>query len=742
MSNSESSPTPAVQAPQAPQTLSLEQALQLALAHHQQGILQTAEELYEKVLLVAPQQPDALHLLGVTRFQRGRLDDAVGLVARALAINPEASAYHNSMGRILLRLGRRDEALTHLQRALELSPQNPEAYFNLAEAQAAAGQLDEAIANFERTLTLKPVYPEARFALAQAVRTRQGWAAAIPHYQIAAAQAPDSPVALHTLGAAFLMSGHIADAHRIMRQGAERWPEHAPFWVGLGSIGFVQGNHAEATRAYEKALALTPNDIAALDGLVEVRRRTCDWRDDISALEQRLVDRYHADVAAGAAPSMRIFTALYTPFDAADQRAIAAANAAAAKVTMPALHGAPAQAPGRIRVGYLIADVRDHPNAHNTLLLYGLHDRSAFEVFVYSWGIDDNSHYRKKIMADAEHFIELRGLTDQAMAERIAADGVQILVDLMGHTGDNRIGVLARRPAPIQVNYLGFPGTSGADYVDYIIGDRWVTPPEHAAHFSEHIVRLPHSYQCNSHRTVSLGPVPERAALGLPPEGFVYCCFNNAYKIDPRVFGLWMDILRAVPGSVMWLYRNSDQVDQHLRDAAQRHDIDPARLVFAPHLPREQHLQRLQAAELFLDTDRCNAHTTASDALWAGVPLLTVPGGTFASRVAASLLSAAGLSEGILPDWPTYTQTAINLAQPAGRPRLQAWAQHLRDRPASLPVFDTPLLVRHLEAAYSAMHTRWRQGAPTAPIDLPETNPPRSHAPGSTAVSSQQNIVS
>ena len=692
--------------------VSLAEALQIAVAQHRQGAITAAEDLYQQILRVDPNQTDALHLLGVIRCQQGRLDEAEPMLAQATQRMPDSSAYANSWGRLLLLRGRRDEALVALRRALDLSPQNPEAYFNLAEAELAAQHFDQAIGLYEQTLILKPVYPEARFGLAQAIRQRDGWAAAIAHYQLAAAQAPDSPVAHYHLGVALQLSNHLDDALRVFTEVTNRWSEHVDGWIGLAAIHFVQGRLPQAIAAYEKALTIDPNRLEALDGLVETRRRACDWRDDIGTYEKRLVDYVEQVMAAGQTPRMRIFTALYTPFSPAQQLYIAQANANGAKpVDQHPRWTEKAREGGRIRVGYMIADVRDHPNAHNTLLLYGLHDRERFEIFTYSWGPDDSSAYRKKIMAESEHFTEMKGWSDEAMARRIAEDGVQILVDLMAHTGDNRLGVLARRAAPIQVNYLGFPGTSGADYIDYILGDHWVTPHEHAAHFAEKIVQLPWSYQINSHRTVPLGPCPSRAELGLPDQGFVYCCFNNPYKIDPRVFGLWMEILEKVPGSVLWLYRTSDLVDRNLRQAAEKQGMDPARLIFAPFLPREQHLQRLQAADLFLDTDRYNAHTTASDALWAGVPLLTVPGPTFAARVAASLLRAARQEDGILTDWDQYVPRAVHLAQHTAT--LDVLRAHLRSAPETLPIFDTPALVAALESAYVSMWQRFEGGQAT-----------------------------
>jgi predicted O-linked N-acetylglucosamine transferase (SPINDLY family) len=694
-----------------PQTrqVSLAEALQIAVAQHRGGQVASAEALYRQILQVDPGQVDALHLLGVIYCQQQRWQEAEPLLREALRRDPNSSAFQNSWGRFQLLTGNQEEALKALRRALELSPQNPEAHYNLAEAELAAKNFDAAVQRYEQTLMIRPVYPEARFGLAQAIRQRDGWAAAIPHYQLAVAQAPDSPVTHRFLAMALQLSNHLSEALDVYLQITKRWPQEVDAWIGQAAIHFVHGRLPAAIAAYEKALELAPDKTEALDGLVEVRRRACDWREDMAALEASLVERLDQAMQSGSRPGMRIFTALYTPFSAQQQLYIARSNAQDAKPAddRPRWTEA-ARREGRIRVGYMIADVRDHPNAHNTLLLYGLHDAARFELFTYSWGLDDNSAYRKKIIADSEHFIEMRGWSDEAMAQRIAADGIQILVDLMGHTGDNRIAVLARRPAPIQINYLGFPATSGADYIDYIIGDSWVTAQSAAEHFAEKIIQMPWSYQINSHRELSLEPCGDRTALGLPAEGFIFCCFNNSYKIDQEIFARWMRILTEVPNSVLWLYRTSDLVDQHLRQAAIRLGVAPERLIFAPFLPRQQHIQRLQAADLFLDTPRYNAHTTASDALWAGVPVLTVPGETFASRVAASLLHAAGLDACILPSWEDYESTAISWA--TNPDPLRALRQQLQEDPRSLPIFDTPRLVRDLEQRYLAIYEHWRAG--------------------------------
>lgn len=713
---------------QSTRQVGLAEALQIAVAQHRQGELTAAEDIYQQVLRISPDNVEALHLLGVVRCQQGRLEEAEPLLLRAIQLGPDVSAFHNSWGRLQLLKGNQNEAVAALQRALELSPQNPEAFFNLAEAELASKALDAAIPHYEQVLMLKPVYPEARFGLAQAIRQRDGWAAAIAHYQLAVAQTPDNPLYLHHLALSLQLSNHLEDAQVVFTQITDRWPAYVDAWIGRAGIYFVWGRLSEAISAYEQALQLDPQRSEALDGLVEVRRRACDWRDDMESREQALIDMVQGAIDQDKPPKIRIFTALYTPFTAYQQLQIAKANAEGSKpIQQQPRWDDRVYQNQRMRIGYLIADVRDHPNAHNTLLMYGLHDRTRFEVFTYSWGLDDQSPYRKRIMSESEHFTEMRGWSDEAMARRIAADGIQILVDLMGHTGDNRMGILARRAAPIQVNYLGFPCTSGADFMDYILGDPWVTPMQEAANFSECIVQLPWSYQINSHQVHDLGDCPAREALGLPENAFVYCCFNNSYKIDARIFGLWMEILQAVPDSVLWLFRTSDLVDQALRKAAQQRGLDPRRLVFSPYVKRDEHLNRLQAADLFLDTEFYNAHTTASDALWAGVPILTVPGKTFAARVAASLLRAAHLPDGILPDWESYVQRAIALAQ-SDRTVLESWKWHLKTNRSKLPVFDTATLVGYIENAYEQMWMKHQAGEQPVSFKLTTDDQEVSHA--------------
>lgn len=357
----------------------------------------------------------------------------------------------------------------------------------------------------------------------------------------------------------------------------------------------------------------------------------------------------------------------------------------------------------RLRVGYLLADARNHANGYNTVLLFGKHDRQRFEVFVFSTGPNDHGWVRAQIEREAEHFVDLFGQTNQAIAQRIHDDRIDILVDLMGHTSMTRLGALAYRPAPIQITWLGYPGTTGASFVDYIIGDPVVTPADAFEGYTERIIRLPHTYQINNLQTYALKEAPTRSSLGLPEKEFVFCCFNNPNKLNRERFTAWMSILKACPGSVLWLNTGLEEARYNLQQEATRMGIESRRLIFSAPKERADYLASMQAADLFLDTSPCGAHTTASDALWAGLPVLTVLGNTFASRVCASLLQAANLPELIMPDESAYVAKAIAWAHDSSE--LRALRHRLAETKAALPLFDAESRVRESEVAYTQL---WR----------------------------------
>ena len=364
-------------------------------------------------------------------------------------------------------------------------------------------------------------------------------------------------------------------------------------------------------------------------------------------------------------------------------------------------------------MGYLSADFHTHATAILMAEMLEQHDRSRFEITLYSHGRDDRSPMRRRIEAGSEHFVNLRGESERAMAERIRADGIDLLIDLKGYTKDHRLGVFAWRPAPVSATFLGFPGTTGAAYIDYLVGDPVVTPLDHAAHYSEQLAQMPVCYQPND-RQRALPPPPSRAQAGLPDDALVLAGFNQPYKISAEVFDVWCALLEALPQAVLWLLEWNTQSRENLTREAAARGIAPDRLVWAPRKAPADHMARMQLADLFIDTWPCNAHTTASDALWAGVPVVTFAGRTFASRVAASLVHAVGLPEQACDGIEHYARTVVELAHdPARR---QALRDHLVAARLTSPLFDSQRFTRDFEALLLRMMDRHRAGLPAAPL--------------------------
>jgi len=363
----------------------------------------------------------------------------------------------------------------------------------------------------------------------------------------------------------------------------------------------------------------------------------------------------------------------------------------------------------RIRVAYLSGDFHEHPVAILTVELFELHDRCRFEVHAISLGPKKQSSFRSRLEKSFDHWHNVQTMEDQEVANLIQDIGIDIVVDLSGHTDNARSFILAQRPAPIQVNYLGFTATLGADFIDYILVDRFVAPPGHDGFYTEKLVRLPNCYMVHDGKRKVAGEIPSRTDCGLPEEGFVFCCFNRSYKITPMIFDVWMRLLKETPGSVLWLSDNGSWSRDNLRREATQRDVLEERLIFAPRLPEmSDHLARHRQADLFLDTPLFNAHTTAIDALWAGLPVLTCSGRSFSSRVAGSLLQAVGLPELITTDLDDYEALTLKLTR---EPRLlEAYTERLARNRSTAPLFDCQRFTDGLEAAYTRMYQRWRDG--------------------------------
>jgi predicted O-linked N-acetylglucosamine transferase (SPINDLY family) len=509
--------------------------------------------------------------------------------------------------------------------------------------------------------------------------------------------------------------GYPQEALAVLLEAAVLCPHDVSLHMKLGTVLRDLKLFAEAAEAFVTAYTLEPGRIAARLMAVHMRQHACDWR-DFDANNRALIEAIEgmSDDADGLGEGgvfslVSIDTSLPVFYRAARQ-----AVTRHLRQARPLPPRTFVLQPGRpIRLGYVSNDFHNHATAILFVESLEHRDRSRFEVSLYSHSPDDASPMQRRVRAACEHFVDIGPLNDAEAAQRIRDDGIDILVDLKGHTSGNRLGLFAYRPAPLQVSFLGYPGTTGADFIDYVIGDRQVTPLEHQPWYSERIAQMPESYQPNDSRRARPTATP-RAALGLPDAVPVLGCFNQAFKFTPETWGVWMNLLKAVPDAVLWLLEDNAQASANLRAQASLHGVDPARLLWAPRIGHEANLARLPAADLLLDNWPCNAHTTAGDALWMGVPLLTVQGEPFAARVAGSLLMALGLPELVCRDAAAYEATALALLREPGR--LRALRERLQRHAASHSLFDGARHARSLEALYLRMADRAAQGLPPAPL--------------------------
>ena len=520
------------------------------------------------------------------------------------------------------------------------------------------------------------------------------------------------PAALHGLGSVLLAQSRLDEGIEALQQAVEARPRDVAYRVTLGDALARGKLMTEAAAQFMAAVELAPGQPELEARVLKPLLDSCDWS-GVEATFERLTR--HAQIEAADRWTRRVhpWVALSVPMPPAMRHEIARQHAlriAARAAALPPVQRRPRPSGGRLRVGYLSADLRSHPVAQLAAGLFERHDRSRFEVAAYSLMGDDGSEHRKRMRAAFEHFVDAEDLESDLLAQRIADDGIDLLVDLTGYTGQARTEVLALRPAPVQVNYLGYPGPMQARFIDYMIADAVVAPAHEFDSIVEAVVHMPGSYQANDDRQPTADATPTRTQAGLPETGFVFCCFNQTFKIERPVFSAWMRILAAVPGSVLWLFASNPAAEANLRAAARAQGIDPARLVFARWARRPDHLARQRLADLFLDTHTYNGHTTGSDALWAEVPLVTCPADAFAGRVGASLLSAIGLPDLIVPGLDEYERLAIELARNAAR--LRSLRARLAENRLTQPLFRTEDFTRCLERAYEQMWARHESGEP------------------------------
>jgi predicted O-linked N-acetylglucosamine transferase (SPINDLY family) len=657
----------------------IEQLRAKATELHRNGQLAEAERLYQGILGRRSRDLEARHMLGLLRLQQGRSAEALLMLSALAAEVPDHAEIRTHHGLVLHDLGRHREALAELDRALAIKPGNAMTLLYRGNVLAESGSPLAALESYDRLLAAVPNHDEAWFRR----------------------------------GGVLWRLDRLDDALGSYARALIANPHHVAARFNGGTVLLKLERYDEAFAAFEEVRALAPGHPYALGGSAAALAGGADlarWEDFRRLLLEAVRDR------RGVIPPLA-----FLPFcDDGGLRRICAETFAADRVRMPQTppRAAPRYRHARIRLAYLSADFHQHATAELIAGLIERHDRAQFEVTAISFGQDDAGAMRARLVRAFDRFVDVRDKTDAEVADFLRQGEYDIAIDLKGHTEGARAGILAQRPCPLQVGYLGYPGTVGAPWLDYILADAVVLPFDQAAFYSEKIVHLPNCYQAND-ETRPIGSVsPTRAQAGLPEDGFVFCCFNAAWKIAPAMFDVWMRLLGKVPGSVLWLLGDNPATMRNLRAAATARGIDSGRLVFAPRTAPCDHLARHKLADLFVDTLPYNAHTTASDALWTGLPVVTCLGAAFDGRVAASLLSAAGLPELVTHSVAQYEELALALA--GDRARLARVRETLVRNRLRVPLFDTGRFRRNIEQAYLRMMEILHSGQPPQSFSVRE----------------------
>ena len=616
---------------------------------------------------------DIEHLFQLGNFcaEQGRLSDAICIFNCLHQANASDARFPYNLGFLYAVQGHYQNASQYFEKALQITPDDIETLVNFASALHELRRYDEAIRYYDHALQINPNYLEA----------------------------------LANKGNTLTKLEKYSEALALQDQVLAIQSDYVQAWINKGAALFELKRFGEAIICYENALSINPNHDWFYGELVHARMRICSWR-------HFQEDKKRLEVEVGANQKIiQPFPLLALSDDPLLHRQ---ASAIFAYYQYPANHalGPIAKYPqgNKIRIGYFSADFHNHATGYLMAELIELHDKQQFECIGISFGPWHQDQMQLRLKQSFDQLIDASALSDIQIAQLARELKIDIAIDLKGYTQHCRTGIFAYRAAPIQVSYLGYPGTMAADYMDYLIADKVLIPQSSQSAYSEKIVYLPNSYQANDRKRVISDIGFSKAQLGLPEQGFVFCSFNNNFKILPATFESWMRILKAVEGSVLWLFEDNETAATNLRQAAEKHGINPSRLIFAKGVPLTEHLARHRLADLFLDTFPCNAHTTASDALWAGLPVLTLMGQSFASRVAASLLSAMHLPELITTSLPDYEALAIELAQ--NRQKLAVLKQKLATNRLTTPLFDTPQFTKGLEQAYIQMYERYQADLP------------------------------
>lgn len=678
-----------------------------------------ALECFERALAFDPADAFLLNDRGNALQSLRRYPEALASYDRALQGRREFAAAFTNRGNALRALQRFDEALADLDAAVRIKADFPEALNNRGNVLRDLGRLPEALDNFTAALALRPDFALAECNRGHTLLDLRRPDEALACFERVLQSLPDAGEALFGRASALLqlrqrLDQALVDFERAVDCGIER----TEALVGQASVLAELQRHREAAACLAEALEVTPDREYALGSLLYSKLQACDWTGlapQVGELQSLLQRRRRVTHPLSLLPLI----------DSPEIQLTSAQTLVEDKYPQdnslgPCLPRAARKVERRLRVAYVSADFREHPVSRLLVGVLEAHDRERFEILGISLAAGEGGAFEQRVRRSFDSVIDVATRSDREVAQLLREQEVDIAVDLMGFTQGLRLGIFAHRVAPVQVNYLGYAGTSGAPYMDYLLADEVVVPRGQEQAYSEQVVRMPHCYLPYDNR-LAIGAAPTRLEAGLPERGMVFCAFTSPYKINSEVFGIWMRLLRAVPESVLWLREMPDETRENLQREAQARRVDPKRLIFAAHVASmEEHLGRHALADLYLDTLPYNAHSTACDALWAGVPVLTCPGNSFASRVAASALTAVGLSELIAPDLPNYERLALELAQQPHR--LRELREKLARQRLQAPLFDTERVCRHVEAAYRGMVEHAMRGEAPVGFSVPIQN--------------------
>jgi len=679
----------------------------MGIALQKQGKIEEAIEAYNEALSIKPDYADAYYNMGIALQKQGKIEEAIEAYNEALSIKPDyADAYYN-MGIALQKQGKIEEAIEAYNEALSIKPDYAEVYNIRGNALKKENKLEEAIEAYNKALSIKPDYADAYYNMGIALQKQGKIEEAIEVYNKTLVIKPDYADAYYNMGIALQKQGKIEEAIEAYNEALSIKPDYAEAYYNMGIALQKQGKLKETIEAYSKALAIKPSYEAARTANIYQQAHICNW--DNIAKDVNLI------------PELGILEKHVPPFallsleDAPDRHLIRSeiyAKANHPQKTLPP-KARPSKRPKRIRIGYFSTDFKEHPVAYLIAKVLKQHNRDQFEVFGYSLHGDKKSEMRQRLEKSFDSFTDVQSMNDRDIALQARQDKIDIAVDLNGYTQYARTGIFAYRAAPIQINYLGYPGTLGAKFMDYIVADRFLIPGENQKYFYEKPLYLPNTYMPTDDSRELSQKLIKRSDMGLPDDVFVFCCFNNNYKISPAEFDIWMRLLTKVENSVLWLRQSNQFSHINLKNEAQKRKVDPSRLVFADKVPVDEHLARQRLADLFVDTFVFNAHTTATEALWAGLPVVTKIGRGCAARVAGSLLNALALPELVTETEQDYEALILELA--TNPMKLGKIKEKLATNRLTQPLFNTELYTKHLENGYQQAYQNYFDG------NLPQT---------------------